>query len=135
MQKEISIWNVLHDGEITAVEKNTDGLYTIFVNIPYLRRRIPPLGDSFVLILSGVKQIMFQDFDGAVSTLESELEISAPEILNTESVAMPIRVETTAGTLILDYENIDFKLDTGQPVKFEIIEATCHEYWEQWRKK
>jgi len=92
MQKEINIWNILHDGEITAVEKNTGGLYTIFVSIPYLRRRISPLGDSFVLILSGVKQITFQDIGGTMSTLESELELSTPEILHTESVAMPICV-------------------------------------------
>jgi hypothetical protein len=95
-----------------------------------------PLGDSFVLTLSGVKQIMFQDlFEGPMSTLEDELEISTPEILNTESETMPVCVKTTTGILILNYENIDFKLDTGQPVKFETIEAVCHEYWNQWNGK
>lgn len=135
MKNEICIWNILHDGEITAVEKGMDGLYTIFVNIPYLRRRIMPLGDSFVLTLSGVTQITFQDFGGTMSTLEDELEVSAPEILQTDSETMPVRVETTAGTLILNYERIDCKLDTGQPINFETIEAICREYWDQLRKR
>ncbi|MCL1920736.1 MAG: hypothetical protein FWG50_06615 [Kiritimatiellaeota bacterium] len=135
MKKEIDIWNILHDGEITAVEKGKNGLYTIFVNIPYLRRRISPLGDSFVLTLSGVKQITFQDFGGTMSMLEDELEISTPEILQTESEAMPIYIATTAGTLILHYENIDLKLDTGQPVTFETIETVCRDYWGELRKR
>ena len=135
MKKEIDIWNILHDGEITAVEENKNGVYTIFINIPYLRRRIRPLGDSFVLMLSGVRQIMFQDIDGTTSTLEDELEISTPEILKTDSEVMPINVATTAGTLILDYESIDFKLDTGHSVRFETIEAACREYWDEWRKR
>ena len=135
MKKEIAIWNIMHDGEITAVEKGLNGLYTMFINMPYLRRRIKPLGDSFVLILSGVKQIIFRDFGGTISTIEDELGCSVPEILYTESETMPVCVETTAGTLILDYESMNLKLDTGQPVKFETIETTCHEYWDELKKR
>ena len=135
MNNEINIWNILHDGEITAVEKGMNGLYTIFINIPYLRRRIKPLGDSFVITLSGVKQITFQDFDGQTSSLENELELSTPEILQTDSETMPIYIATTAGTLILNYESINFNLDTGQPVEFETIEVICREYWEEWSKR
>jgi len=134
MNNEINIWNILHDGEITAVEKGMNGFYTIFVNIPYLRRRIKPLGDSFVLTLLGVKQVAFQDFDGTISSLENELELSTPEILYTESTEMPVFIATTAGTLILNYESINFNLDTGQSVEFGIIEAICREYWDEWGK-
>ena len=155
MKKEIDIWNILHDGEITAAEKGADGSYILFINIPYLRRRLPPLGDSFVLTLSGVKQIIFQvldnvreiyrlhgvrqimgqDLDNPTLSLEAELELTTPTILQTESESMPISVTTTTGTLILDYENISFNLDTGQPVEFETIERICREYWDEFNKR
>jgi len=129
MKKEINIWNILHDGEITVIEKNMDGLYIIFVNIPYLRKRISPLGDSIVLILSNVKKLLFKDLEGIESVLVDELESTNLHILYTESISMPILVETTAGTLILDYDKIDLKLDTGQSLEYEKVELICREYW------
>ncbi len=135
MRNEIDIWNILHDGDITAVEKGLNSSYTLFVRIPYLRRRLTPLGDSFVLALAGVRQIAFQNFDGTISTIEDELNLSTPEILRTDSESMPISVETTTGKLILDFEGIEFRLDTGQAVDFETIETVCRGYWEEWRKK
>jgi len=135
MRNEIDIWNILHDGDITAVEKGLNSSYTLFVSIPYLRRRLKPLGDSFVLALAGVRQIAFQNFDGTISTIEDELNLSTPEILRTDSESMPISVETTTGKLILDFEGIEFRLDTGQAVDFETILTVCRGYWAEWRKK
>jgi hypothetical protein len=58
MDERIEIWNVLHDGEITVVSEDGDTL-TLFVSIPYLRRRLKPLGDSFVLVLEGLSWLSF----------------------------------------------------------------------------
>jgi hypothetical protein len=137
MDTRIQIWNVLHDGEITAVSEDGDTL-TMFVSIPYLRRRLKPLGDSFVLTLAGVKQAVCRDFGGAASSacsLRDELEIGTPEILKTESESMPVTIETTMGQLILDFESIRFALDTGQPVEYETIEKVCEEFWTEWQAK
>ena len=134
MDTRINIWNVLHDGEITAVSEHGDVL-TMFVSIPYLRRRLKPLGDSFVLTLTGVKRVECRDFDGATSPLGEELEIGTPEILKTESESMPVTIETTMGQLILDFQSIRFALDTGQDVGYETIEKVCHEYWTEWQVK
>ena len=135
MRNEIDIWNILHDGDITAAGKGHNNSYTLFVSIPYLRRRLAPLGDSFVLALKGVRQIAFQNFDGTISTIEDEMNLSTPEILRTDSESMPISVETTTGKLLLDFEGIEFRLDTGQPVDFETLETVCRDYWDEWRKK
>ena len=51
MDKRIEIWNILHDGEITAIEGEDSDTLTMFVSIPYLRRRLKPIGDSFVLTM------------------------------------------------------------------------------------
>ena len=53
MNEKIQIWNVLHDGKITAVQQDGETL-TMFVSIPYLRRRMKPIGDSFVLTLTAM---------------------------------------------------------------------------------
>ena len=137
MDARISIWNILHDGDVTAVSEDGDTL-TMFVSIPYLRRRLKPLGDSFVLTLSGVKQAECRDFGGAASSahsLREELDIGTPEIIKTESESMPVTIETTMGQLILDFQSIRFALDTGQSVDYETIEKVCQEYWTEWQAK
>jgi len=137
MDARITIWNVLHDGEITAISEDGDTL-TIFVSIPYLRRRLKPLGDSFVLTLTGVRQAEYRDFSGAassVSPLREALEIGTPEILKTESESMPLTIETTMGQIVLDFQSIRFALDTSQPIDYESLEKVCEEYWTEWQAK
>ncbi len=135
MDKRIQIWNILHDGEITAISGEKSETLTMFVSIPYIRRRLKPLGDSFVLILSGMNQIEFHDFDGKITFLQNEIEIGIPEILCTESESMPITIDTTMGQLILSFQDIKFKLDTGQEITFETIEKVCQDYWTEWKER
>jgi hypothetical protein len=137
MDDRIEIWNVLHDGEITAVSEQGDTL-TMFVSIPYLRRRLKPLGDSFVLTLAGVRRAEGRDFGGPASSaspLREVLEIGTPEIYKTESESMPVTIETTMGPLILDFQSIRFALDTGQATDYKTIERVCDEYWTEWKAK
>ena len=134
MNETIQIWNVLHDGEITAFEREGENL-TMFISIPYLRRRMKPLGDSFVLRMSGVTRVEFLNFDGSPSSLCDELDGGLPEILSTQSEGMPVLISTTAGTMILDFKKISFALDTGGSVTFEAIVKVCEEYWTEWQKK
>ncbi len=134
MDPRIQIWNVLHDGEITAISDVGETL-TIFVSIPYLRRRLKPLGDSFVLMLERLKRVEFRNYDGTTASLREELDIGTPAILSTESKAMPVSIETTMGQLILDFERIRFAMDTGQEITYETIEKVCDEYWTEWQAK
>jgi hypothetical protein len=121
----------LHDGEITAISQD-GGTLTMFVSIPYLRRRLKPLGDSFVLTFTGLTRAECRDSAGNTTSLEEELEIGTPEILQTESKSMPVTVETTMGQVILEFQTIRLALDTGQEVSYETIEKTCEEYWNEW---
>ena len=135
MDQRIQIWNVLHDGEITAIEGEDSHALTLFVSIPYLRRRLPPLGDSFVLMLEGLKRVDFFNFDGSAMPLREEIDLGTPEILQTSSDSMPITVETSMGKLVLDFEKIRFALDTGQPIAYETIENVCEQYWAERKLK
>ena len=134
MDERIEIWNVLLDGQITAV-KGQGRVLTMFVNIPYLRRRMKPLGDSFVLTIEEVMRIDFRDFDGKLETIQEAIDTGSPEILSTDSEDMPIKIFTTLGELILDFENIHFALDTGQKIDFASINKTCEDYWDEWEEK
>jgi hypothetical protein len=107
----------------------------MFVSIPYLRRRLKPLGDSFILTLGRVRRIEWRGFgDKDPSSLQEELKIGCPEILETRSESMPVTIGTTMGLLILDFESIQFALDTGQLVDYETIDKTSKEYWTEWAK-
>jgi len=134
MNERVQIWNVLHDGEITAFKQEGETL-TMFVSIPYLRRRIEPLGDSLVLTLSGLTRMDFLNFEGSPSSLTDELDGGLPEILSTDSEEMPVTIATTTGTMILDFEGIAFALDTGEPVSFDELVKVCEEYWTEWKEK
>lgn len=129
MDRRIQIWNILHDDEITAISGEGSDILTMFVSIPYLRRRLDPLGDSFVLTLSGITRLEFHDFDGTRETLQEQLDIGLPEILLTELDSMPASIATSLGQLTLDFQSISFALDTGQAVEYEAIEKVCEEYW------
>ena len=129
MDRRIQIWNILHDDEITAISGEGSDILTMFVSIPYLRRRLDPLGDSFVLTLSGITRLEFHDFDGTRETLQEQLDIGSPEILSTESDSMPALIATSLGQLTLDFQSISFALDTGQAIEYEAIEKVCEEYW------
>jgi hypothetical protein len=135
IDERIAIWNLLHDGEITAVSGADVGELDIFVSIPYLRRRLKPLGDSFVITLSGLTRLEFRDFSGSTGSLRDEIEIGTPAILSTESETMPITIDTTMGQLTMDFQRLSVALDTGQPIAYEAIEKVFDEYWTEWEAK
>lgn len=136
MDPRIEIWNILHDGQITAVEEDDTGNVRMFVNIPYLRRRMQPLGDSFVLMLGGVSRMECYNFsESEVKTLQQELEVGSPEILSTDSTEMPLKIDTTMGSLLIDFKTIQFQMDTGEEVDFDQIANVCDQYWAEWKRK
>jgi len=137
MNKEIEIWNILHDGVLTVFPSENEALLTIFVHIPYLRKRIEPIGVCFVLKLSGVKSYKFFDFDGKEEELNESLNAMGIEILSASSIgaAMPVEIQTSLGTIVFEYENIGLYLESGNEVSFEAIEKASTEYWQEWSEK
>jgi hypothetical protein len=133
--ERIEIWNLFHDGEITAISDEPSEALTLFVSVPYLRRRLRPLGDSFVVSLSGVTLCEFQYFGGEVCHLRQALEVGAPEILSTESEEMPITIATTLGNLRLSFRAMRLALDTGEAVAYESIARASDSYWAEWKAR
>jgi hypothetical protein len=135
LKEHIEIWNLLHDGLLSLFIEEDSSSITAFVHIPYIRRRISPIGVCFVLKLSGVKSCTFKDFDGNEESISKIFNSNSPDILNVESEEMPITISTTFGTLILEYESVNVYLESGLEIDYETISNACSEYWEEWGSK
>src|SRR5690349_15351743 len=127
MDERFAIWNVLHDGEITAAI-HVGNVLELHVNIGYLRRRMEPKGDGFVLKLNGVSQYSFASYSDSTELVDPQRPSGPAWILSTESAAMPIVINTTEGDLTLAFVTLELTLDTGAPVTFEAIERTSNSY-------
>ena len=107
----------------------------MFVNIPYVRSRLKPIGDSFVLKLGGLRSIEFVNYNGESISFEEELDLIQIEILSTDSKELPVSVATTDGFLKLDFETLNLFLDTGQEVQYSDILQASENYWSEWEAK
>ena len=127
------IWNALHDGEITVVAREEPDSLIIFVSIPYVRRRIMPLGDSFCLRLGGFRSAGWSnDIGDSYSELE---DMEGLEILEVQSDSMPVKIQCAQGTLTLDYDSLEISLDSGQPIAPEEVYRAYEDYWNEWSAK
>jgi hypothetical protein len=133
MDERIAIWNLLHDGEVSKLTRENTSV-TIEVDIGYLRRRLTPPGDSFVLKLYGITTLSFSSWDDRAETLEQAVALGQLEILSTESKDMPVVVMTTMGELTIAFESVQIALETGQPIACADIARVSEEYWRQWKE-
>ena len=125
----LDIWNVLHDGEMTVIHRESPDVVIMFVSIPYVRRRIEPLGDSFRLRLGGFRGMQFKNSIGDTS---SELDyVEGYEILDILSETMPAKIQLAEGTLTLDFDTLDISLDSGQSVAYEKVLRVAQDYWDE----
>jgi hypothetical protein len=128
------IWNALHDGEITIMAREQPDSLIMFVSIPYVRRRIQPLGDSFRLRLGGFRGMAFSY--GSGDETYSDLDyVEGFEILEAKSDTMPATIQLAEGTLMLDFDSLEISLDSGQPISAEEVYRAYEEYWDEWSKK
>jgi len=128
------IWNALHDGEITIAVHEAPDVVVMFVSIPYVRRRLRPLGDSFRLRLRGFRGMVFAN--DIRDPPETELEtIESYVILEAKSDTMPATIQLAQGTLMLDFDSLEISLDTGQPISAEEVYRAYEDYWAEWSKR
>src|SRR6516164_3115858 len=110
----IGIWQVLHDATITVTARETSDVALMFINIPFVRRRIAPLGDSFRLRLGGFRSLEFRwgyEWDtGERTSHRAENEtygldyIEGMMILGTTSTSMPVEVKMAEGFMTIDFD-------------------------------
>lgn len=127
------IWNAFHDGEITIAEREAPEILVMFVSIPYVRRRIQPLGDSFRLRLGGFRGVVLAN---EIGDTDSDIEdLEGLVILNCLSDTMPVIIQVASGKLMIDYDSLEICLDTGQVISAEEIYHAYEAYWDEWSKQ
>jgi hypothetical protein len=126
----VDIWDVLHDGEITIMHRESADALVMLVSIPYVRRRISPLGDSFRLRLGGFREMLFS-YDHGNETYSDLDYIEGFEILEAKSKTMPATIQLAEGPLMLDFDSLDISLDSGQPVTYEQVRRVAQDYWDE----
>jgi hypothetical protein len=152
-----AIWDVLHDGTITVVAREEPDAVIMFVSIPFVRRRIPPLGDSFRLRLGGFRSVSFSygygdsdvkdlersgflgklrainpSFSPEAGRSHSELtDAEGQELLEVASSSMPVNIRTALGTLLIDFDSLDIALDSGHPISYEEVRRAAQDYWDE----
>ena len=141
MDPRIEIWYLLHDGEITVVDAH-DNTVTMAVKIPWLRSRLQPQGDSFVLRLRGLRSCAlcdgtafdwrsFRRKDRVRSTNPADLSHRGLLIRWPEAEALPVTVELICGRLKLDFEDVETSLDTGAAVSHDDLKQVSADYWRE----
>jgi len=124
------IWNLLHDGEITAIGGTVPGYVRITVNIAYLRRRFSPEGDSFVITLRNCTILQLKPYNEPVETDFQKIVSSKVEFLSTESSDCPIKLATTVGELEIDFQTFELSLDTGAIISYDQLDEASRNYWD-----
>lgn len=141
-----AIWGVLHDGTITVLAREDPDVLIMFVSIPFVRRRISPLGDSFRLRLGGFRSFSFSEDEsdsdrkerekaGFLSSYSELKDIEGQEIIDVLSTTMPVKIRTALGpmgfTLLIDFDSLDIALDSGHPVSYEEVRRAAQDYWDE----
>jgi hypothetical protein len=136
MNPRADIWNILHDGEIAGIKRDSHQKLQLRINIPYLRNMFPGDGEDILLNLENCTLFQMEIWDEEITTSDhKKIVATETEILSTESDDVPVKIFSTNGTLLLDFESFTISLDSGEQITFEELGDTCDLYWKNWKKE
>ena len=124
-------WNLLHDGVVTDVVRDRDRA-TLVVDIPYLRVRFSQPGSGFRVELLDCSLLEYAPYEGAVSSLASEIALAHPNLVEAIREGDNIVVWGSAGALRLRYEHLALRFDDGAPLAVAALDECARAYWEEW---
>src|SRR5258708_4941365 len=115
-----AIWNILHDGVIVAVEGAVPGDLRIYIEIAYLRKRIPDPGTSIQVLLIGCTRFAFREYEKS-ELLTAAIEITAmrPEIVSVSMKDGVCEIDCTEGTLEVAARDGAIRLDSGREITLQ----------------
>ncbi len=129
-----TVWNLLHDGHVCALERRADGVRAT-VSCLYLRERLQPPGEHFLLDLLGCDRIEYQPYGGEALTELGAIATAGPDLVSAESGPEGITVWGSEGTLRLRYEALRLALDDGSPLSLDELDAQARGYWTEFARR
>lgn len=135
MRENIDILGVFHDGSIVEILGALPKI-SFRIEIEYLRNMFPSKGDSFLAHVSGCESIEFHNWENETRTKElAEIQKEEPEILRIEQRGDAAHIICSTGELDIHYKDIEFQLDSGEPVTYKELEDACNKYWNDWESR
>jgi hypothetical protein len=123
-------WNLLRNGVVTDVVRDR-ARATLVVNIPYLRVRFAQPGSRFRVEFLDCSLLEYAPYEGAVSSLASEIAQAHPNLLKAIRERDNIVVWGSAGALRLRYEHLAVRFDDGAPLAVAALDECARAYWEE----
>lgn len=135
MRENVGILGVFHDGSIVEILGALPRI-PLRIEIEYLRNMFSPKGDSFLAHISECESIEFHNWENETRTTDLvEIQKEEPEILSIEQKGDIAHIICSAGELNVLYKNIEFQLDTGEPVTYQELADACKKYWDDWESR
>jgi hypothetical protein len=125
------LWGCLHDATLVRIAGLVPGDLRIDVRIAYLRERFPGPGEGFELLLRGCTQFAYEPFEGSPTTNLQEIAAMRLWVLGADP-GTPMLVACSTGTLVVWYQSVGIKLDTGLDVSLSELEDATESYWREW---
>lgn len=129
------LWNVLHDGELTAAERAAGGGVRLSVEIAYLRDHLPTAARHLVVTLAGCDSFAYHPYD-CEPVVDPAAAGLRPTLLSALVVHGEVCVECAdggaGGQLRLRYASAGVATAEGRPLSQAELEAAAQEYWTRW---
>ncbi len=131
-----AIWNMLHDGGITAIQGSVPGAIRFDVAIDYLRERFPDPGDTIQVTLSGCTRFAYRDFENAEFTTDlSAIAAMEPELLSAKMRGNVCEVVCAEGILEVVAIDGSLALDSGRSITLEELNDVSKAYWTEFSQR
>ena len=127
-----SVWELLHDGVVEAVERQGDRL-VLDVAIEYLTELLEPGAGPLRLTLVGLRHLRFTPYDGEPT--EDPAALADLELLSARCQDGRLEVCTADGTLELAYAGVDIHLADGSSLTVPELEQIAAAYWADWEAR
>ena len=131
-----TVWDVLHDGSITAVCGAIPGTVRVEVSIDYLRERFPEPGKAILVLLSGCTRFAYREFEDSMFTTDlPAIARLKPEILSAKTSGTLSEIDCVKGVLEVAASDCTLALDGGRAITLDELLSVAEAYWTEWDKR
>lgn len=129
-----TIWNLLHDGTVIAAERSGADV-RLTIEVEYVRRRLTPPADTFVLVLLGCSRLAYTPYDEAEIEDLATLVQREPDLVEAVVEGDTLVVWGGSGVLRVRYEGLSILLDEDTPTDLDAVREAARSYWEEWARE
>jgi hypothetical protein len=130
-------WHLLHDGVLTAIVR-TPTLARLTIDIPFVRRRMQPPGDAFVVELHGLESLVWLPYSDRWDEPEIDdlaaIVAAEPNVADAEFRDANMVVWSGLGSLRMVYAGLELALEDGRSVSIAELREAVASYWQEWRE-